>query len=395
MKNLLLCLCLFSSVPSFAALEVVDAGSKFEFDAVEKIELSKTASVITLNKWNGEEKVVMDCGVDSVPIIEDKKVKWKTSKKEIHAYLLDLENFELEIVLNEAPASNQFDFLLTGWENFNFFYQPPLTQEEIDIGRERPENVVGSYAVYHKTKRNHVIGMTNYETGKAFHIYRPKAVDADGNETWAELSFKDGVLSVIVPQAFLDTAVYPVKIDPTFGYTTAGASFQTIRDTPCMGRDIITEDGIGTSMTLRISSTGDHLVKCNIYLDESGEPDTNTPIYANNATTQEKTVGTPDNGTWVTFNFIGSPLFVHDNFYRLTAWANTAGTTLACKFDTSGGLGLYTRSATLTYGAWPAQSGTMLKFSGDGMSLYVTYTPVVPRPNTILTGGTLTGGILR
>lgn len=63
-----------------------------------------------------------------------------------------------------------------------------------------------------------------YKTGKAFHIYRPKAIDANGVEQWCSLDIKDGILTVIIPQNFLNKALYPVIVDPTFGYTSAGAS---------------------------------------------------------------------------------------------------------------------------------------------------------------------------
>ena len=85
---------------------------------------------------------------------------------------------------------------------------------------------MGSYAVYHKTLKNHRIGGTNYETGKAFHVYRPQvwSLSSSSTKEWAELSYNNGSLCVTVPQTFLDGADYPVRVDPTFGYTTVGGS---------------------------------------------------------------------------------------------------------------------------------------------------------------------------
>lgn len=74
--------------------------------------------------------------------------------------------FEIEIVLDEAPARNVFEFDIEGADELDFFYQPPLTDEEVADGAVRPENVVGSYAVYHKSKANYRVGDTNYATGK-------------------------------------------------------------------------------------------------------------------------------------------------------------------------------------------------------------------------------------
>src|SRR3990167_10044130 len=145
-------------------------------------------------------------------------MEWKDVREEVHAYPINNENFEIEIILKDRPDINTFDFTIDGADNLDFFYQPPLTQKEIDEGASRPDNVIGSYAVYHKTKANHRVGSINYATGKAFHIYRPKATDANGAEVWAELNYPNGTLTVTVPQKFLDDAVYPVRVDPTFGY---------------------------------------------------------------------------------------------------------------------------------------------------------------------------------
>ena len=199
-----------------------------------KIELLKARPEMRLKKWNGE----VDLGVSyskvkgqgNRPLLSN-KMEWKNAKEEVHAYPIDNDNFEFEVVLKEKPDTNVFDFTIDGYENLDFFYQPALTQTEIDEGAIRPDNVIGSYAVYHKTKANHRVGSTNYETGKAFHIYRPQAIDANGVKTWAELDYINGILSVKVPQIFLDNAIYPVKVDPTLGYATQGASSASIEDT--------------------------------------------------------------------------------------------------------------------------------------------------------------------
>ena len=203
------------------------------------VEFKKDRPEVRLKKWNGEVNlgVRYDGVVGTAEVVNDKVIYGKTkgllggvAKEEVHAYTLapkeGMEDggVEIEVVLNEKPTTNVFSFTIDGAENLDFFYQPALTQQEIDDGSFRPENVIGSYAVYHRIKANHILGDTNYATGKAYHIYRPKAIDANGVEAWGELSYDGGILSVIVPQKFLDDAVYPVKVDPTFGYTSIGAS---------------------------------------------------------------------------------------------------------------------------------------------------------------------------
>jgi len=132
--------------------------------------------------------------------------------------------FEIDIILKKKPSTNVFIYKIQT-ESLNFWYQPSLTEKEIKMGCVRPENVVGSYAVYHKTKK-HNFGNKNYGTGKFCHIYRPKAYDSNGNSVWCDLNIDVGtnIMTVTVPQDFLDNAAYPVRIDPEFGHKAYGAS---------------------------------------------------------------------------------------------------------------------------------------------------------------------------
>ena len=122
---------------------------------------------------------------------------------------------EIEIELPRQPKTSVFEFTLQT-KGLNFYYQPELTKEEIADGASQPENVIGSYAVYHATKRDNRVGGKHYKTGKAFHIYRPKAIDADGAETYCDIHIQvqgeSGTMTKTVPQEFLNKAKYPVII---------------------------------------------------------------------------------------------------------------------------------------------------------------------------------------
>lgn len=210
----------------------------------ERVEIHKDKAQMDLIGWNSEYKISIIPQIPTAllgakgdkpftvpadrPLLS-KKMEYKSGN--VTAFIEPKEGteneFDIDFTLDSKPDTNVFTYKIEGAGEFDFFYQPALTQQEIDEGAERPENVEGSYAVYHKTKADHRIGQTNYATGKAFHIFRPKAIDANGAEVWAELSYADGVLGVTVPQKFLDDAAYPVKVDPTFGYTTQGGSTRT------------------------------------------------------------------------------------------------------------------------------------------------------------------------
>jgi len=221
--------------------EKVDISSLPE-GGINKIEFLKNEPKVVFSKWNGEVQLGMKyakiqaVGARSL----NNRIEYKDIKEEMHAYPLEkgegMEDggFEIEIVLKDKPDTNTFDFTIDGAEQLDFSYQPFLANLDLDgstwgdNGRggiaRRLANVNGSYAVYHKTKASHQIGSINYATGKAFHIYRPKAFDANGKEEWAELSYVNGMLSVTVPQSFLDSAAYPVRVDPTFGNTSIGGT---------------------------------------------------------------------------------------------------------------------------------------------------------------------------
>lgn len=220
----------------------VDNGTHHEFAITseipqgERVEIMKDKAQMDIVGWNDEYRISIKPQIPTQSASKSdfvtqadrpmfsKKMEYKSGDITAFVEPRNSTEFDIDFTLDSKPETNVFEYKIEGAEEFDFFYQPPLTQEEIDEGASRPDVVVGSYAVYHKTKANHKVGETNYGTGKAFHIYRPKAIDVNNNEEWAELDYNNGVLSVTVSQSFLDNATYPVVVDPTFGYTSQGAS---------------------------------------------------------------------------------------------------------------------------------------------------------------------------
>lgn len=175
---------------------------------------------VTLNRWDGEESLTIRRSKDQskVPFVRLLEVSRREHTIARATTTDGVYGFEFDIELTGKPDTNVFTYEMEGWEDLLFVYQ---SQGWCGLKRvDCPENVIGSYAVYHKEKRDN-----QYGTGKLYQIYRPLIHDADGNETWGALSYDDGRLSVTAPPDFLDEATYPVTVDPTFGYTSAGASF--------------------------------------------------------------------------------------------------------------------------------------------------------------------------
>lgn len=130
-------------------------------------------------------------------------------------YELNTTEYEYELILDEAPSANRLVFTLDFPNGLDFFYQDVLTSDEISKGYNRPERVIGSYAVYWNKKNK------KYKTGKFCHIYRPELIDAVGTRRWANIDINGKTATITGDFSGL---VFPVIVDPTIGYSTAGAS---------------------------------------------------------------------------------------------------------------------------------------------------------------------------
>lgn len=356
-----------------AVLEIT-AESVIEAAGENKIELAKDRPAVTFSKWNGE--AAMTVSYEKVQAEGDRafftdRMEWKGEKEEVHAYPLPAGDgmedggFEIEVVLSEKPDTNRFDFRIEGAEELDFFYQPALSPQEIEDGGFRPENVVGSYAVYHKEKGNHQVGDTNYGTGKAFHIYRPKAIDADGLETWAELAYADGLLSVTVSQEWLNTAAYPVRVDPTFGHTSIGASSEF--NLPDANTIASANGGYdapenGTITTVSLAGTSNNNARPVVY-----DPDNSDALVTYGAQVALTSGSFKDMPVTLASILSG-------NTYRFGWWTGTNNT--GYRYDATAGFGYHTDTG-VTYSFTDPPPGT---YGIDGsvgtrrISIYATYT---------------------
>lgn len=161
---------------------------------------------------------------------DDEKVEWERNGRIARMYEKETGDedggFEFEVEIASKPTDNELLFSIQT-KGLRFYKQRGLTEEERLQGYEEvEEHVLGSYAVYHQSKKHNRTNGKHYRTGKAFHIYRPWAEDANGVRVWCEMNIdvERGVLSVVIPQKFLDSAQYPIIVDPTLGYTTLGSS---------------------------------------------------------------------------------------------------------------------------------------------------------------------------
>ena len=379
----------------------------------EKVEISKNSAEVKLNRWGGEENIVVKrAGLFNAPQrLTTSDTQSFDNKNGKEAFLVEPVQSELrttndgikiDILLKVKPSTNVFNFDIAGYQDLDFFYQPPLNQErqtpdvvsctetecfdrDGKVIVSRPEDVVGSYAVYHKYKKDHVVGEVNYGTGKLFHIYRPKIIDASGREVWAKLSFSNGKLGVTVPQNFIDTATYPVRVDPTFGYTSIGASSQFGGAIYGSYADAPAENG--------------SITKISTYVHNPFTPPTpmGTAIYSNSTFGVAQSKLAEDSGNasltataaWVDTNL--SYDFTASTRYWLLAWAN--GDVNVIFYHDSGATGqtryAFGEGAFETWPASPTASGQLDRI----VSIYATYTE--PPPTGTTNTASFRGGVMR
>jgi hypothetical protein len=367
-----------------------DAGDKYVLEVKsdipqgERVEISKTEPKVDLVFWNDEERVSIkplfpqtfgaarEEKIAATRPLLSKQMQFK--KGDVTAFVEPKEGsmseFDIDFTLDAKPDTNVFEYRIEGADQLDFFYQPPLTPEEIEGGAYRPDNVVGSYAVYHKTKANHRVGGTNYGTGKAFHIYRPKAIDANGAEVWAELSYSEGVLAVTVPEKWLETAAYPVVIDPTFGYTSAGGSFlsSNIYNTRAVIWDeTSTESGTVESISFYGASFSATIAIKAFLTDASKNIVTDgiAPAVSGVNSTQ----------TWRTAVYSSGPSISPLSYWFGLIGSGNSSQSFSWAYDTGSGRFAY-RDTTNSYTtpSDPTDATDLFAVGGHYMSVYATYT---------------------
>ena len=368
-------------------------GDKIEVGDKSTTEFKPT---LKLERWGGEAyiKVSLPTTEKTTPKTTTEKVVWEGQTVDAHFYPLEpteqyeLGGFEFEVILKEKPLTNKI-VLNFETQNLKFYYQPPLTEEfesgwskefqcdilvtetEVtntkigDILVHRPENVVGSYAVYHATKGGMVTpqdvakGIT---TGQGFMIYRPKMIDARGAWVWGEqlIDLKMGKQIITIPQWFLDTATYPIRhaAGDTFGWTNKGGSSHSgLLSGVIRGLDATGAAGTGTSISLYVSdAAATPKIKCALYkADESFVKGTVEWTY-------------DESDGFHAFNFTDNPTVEAIN-YVICGWADGL---VFIWYNVVANAGEQDSQA---YDGWP----TPASFTNWGVqiSIYCTYTPDV------------------
>ena len=235
------------------------------------------------------------------------------------------------------------------------YYQPALTPQEIEMGAERPEEVIGSWAIYGKF-------------GKLGHLYPGWWTDARGERCKAVLRWDGVQLWLELPQAWMqsDSRAWPVTKNATLGWTGTGGSSDTLNGrVRGFGPFQIAEGGTATSVNI-YGIAGGYDQALGIYGDTSGVPVTWLGDTANIA-------------PWVGTTWSGDKNL--DSSVALTAntpyWLASFSVYIRYYYDTVAGFTLYYKSATYNNdGVLPSPFGSSPSSLADSkVSIYATYTP--------------------
>lgn len=217
----------------------------------------------------------------------DKIIALQCGNNTHRMYLIENNSIEYEIELKEKPKSNILRFDLNFSDELQFYYQDTLENEfikETENGRvpvfgistlekylrtfERPEHIIGSYAVYSKTQ-----GFER-KNGKFCHIHRPKLIDANGKERWAHLYIEpcEKILEIECDFSGLE---FPVIVDPNIGYTTLPASLDWNRENTIIAVQGTSTATGGDADNGYMCFEGDGATKggvCSVYNESGGSP---------------------------------------------------------------------------------------------------------------------------
>jgi hypothetical protein len=196
--------------------------------------LSIAARGVTVNGNRGQGKLVTDskrgCDVYECECI--RKNGKGQNRAERHIIVPGSTQYEVHWdTLADVPDTGYVDLLLEFSGDLQWHKQLEPTQEEIDSGVIRPRDMWNGYCVYGSRSgrilRPDGSEIVNYETGKFCDLKCSQLIDAKGNRCWIDQTAplaNPNRLRLYLDAAWLADATFPVVLDPTFGYTSVGAS---------------------------------------------------------------------------------------------------------------------------------------------------------------------------
>lgn len=323
------------------------------------------------SKWGGESFVSLGIQTSKniTPVVENEKVTWLDTDRAANFYALPSSEslheggLEVELVLYAVPASPEIPFAIDSSPELVWHYQAEtLSKQEQSFGAVRPENVKGSFAIYHNSNKHN-----QYQTGKVAHLYRPTATDAKGSWIWGKWTLGVGVVTAAFDEQWLRDAVYPVVIGPTLGFSSIGANaggFSTDQF-EVSGPFTMPSAGTATQIQFYGSAAAGSKVTYGIYNDNAGSADT---LLSNSA---ELAISTSN--AWNSIA-IGGSLSNGASYWPSVRFGSVSTAQFYYDSVTPPPDGRYNVASTYSAGVMPTPAPSTTAFGGVLRSLYFDYT---------------------
>jgi hypothetical protein len=235
-----------------------------------------------------------------------------------------------------------------------------------------PVHAVNSIAFYADGKSGNysLLGGKDYKAGKVGHLYRMQAIDAHSHSAYMDWSIVSGNLVLKDTTGFLQTAEYPVIIQPlgdTFGYNSPGA-LSTTQAYIVYQSVVAGAAGTGTSMSASIADADwvdSEWWQMGVYT-KSG---TTFTLLSNGTTTRG--LDGANTQHWQSQDFTAAPTFTATD-YSLVGCSSNTDAGILFYYDTVAGQSTGTEG---TNDSCPASFTSSDSVTNRKYSIYVTYTP--------------------
>ncbi len=202
-------------------------------------------------------------------------------------YVDEKQRLNYDIVYSYKPSNMIVELNIDGSNGLEFLHQDSLeddynnkinlrgekTLAEYLSTRNRPDEVVGGYYIYCSKINN------KYKTGQIAFIPRPFVKDALGKMSWCTQIFKNNKWTITMPSDFWDTAVLPVRLGPSIGYTTVPGTSEATTSFAMVAlkyNGVMPEDGNASKMYIYAHGDWNAAARTRLgYYDEVGGYPTN------------------------------------------------------------------------------------------------------------------------
>jgi len=204
---------------------------------------------------------------------------------------------------------------------------------------------------------------------------------------WGKLNIEGNLLTIEIPQRFLDKAKYPVSVDPEFGYTSLGASEYGYGGNKLYGSVYTSPVDIGEVTDMYVGGhSGTNLLKVSIVLES-------TLSFVANGITNGAAIGSPKN--WGKLLFASNPtlspstdyLLAMIPKYNLVYFAYDSGPLYSAYYDASNSYATPTNPTDAVH--------LQTDYSSRKYSIYCTYVAIGGIPMFKVDHGLVNHGLVR